>query len=100
MVDALDECRPREELLRSIEKIASWQPQTLHMLVTSRKEKDIEDCLGALTTNQICLQSALVDEDIKTHVAETLRTDPKLSRLPTDTKREIEQKLVKNAQGM
>ena len=48
VLNALDECKDRIELLEYIGTIARWKLGTLHMIATSRKEKDLEDHLGPL----------------------------------------------------
>ena len=98
--DALDECTNRDELHELITEISSWNLKSLHILTTSRKEKDIEDCLESLVTCQICIQSAQVDADIKTLVLDRLSLDRRLNRWPTETKLEIEVALVAGANGM
>lgn len=100
IVDALDECYPREELLTSLENVANWQLQGLHVLVTSRKKQDIEQCLRYLTTRQICLQTIQVDQDIHTYIRWRLGTDPKLRRWTASIKQEIEYTLATKAHGM
>jgi hypothetical protein len=60
---ALDECTERDELLRLIDEIVSWKLGSLHILATSRKERDIEDSLTCLVSPQIYIQSALVESD-------------------------------------
>jgi len=45
IMDALDECEDREQLLLLIQEITEWKLGTMHILATSRKERDIEDCL-------------------------------------------------------
>jgi hypothetical protein len=49
-----------------LKEIAGWQLQNLHLLVTSRRERDIESSLEGFINlqNRICLQSGLVDRDI------------------------------------
>src|SRR4051794_2299950 len=61
ILDALDECTEREELLVLIKDMAEWNLGKLHILATSRREKDIEDALESLVTDQICIQTALVN---------------------------------------
>ena len=75
--DALDECRHSQELLTSIEEMVGWKKEKLHMLATSRKEPDIEECPKPLVSDQgvICIQSALVNNDIRTYVHERLQND-------------------------
>ncbi len=76
-LDALDECKERQQLLEGIGKIAEWKTEKVHILATSRREKDIEERIDLLVNDKekICIQSALVNEDIRTYVHERLQTD-------------------------
>ena len=98
--DALDECVDRDELHSLIMEITQWNISTLHMLATSRREKDIEDALQPLVTCQICIQSAVVDTDIRVYILDRLSNDLKLKKWPTEAKREIEKALMVGANGM
>jgi hypothetical protein len=100
ILDALDECTEREELLGLIEKIIDWKLKRLHILATSRREKDIEETLELLITGQICIQSALVNADICIHIREQLQNDPKLRKWPENVRMEIEKTLIDGANGM
>ncbi|PGH27053.1 hypothetical protein AJ80_01239 [Polytolypa hystricis UAMH7299] len=81
ILDALDECTDRERLLKAIKNIAGWKTGKLHMLMTSRREKDIEDEFdSAVAAERISMQNASVDDDIRLYVHERIHTDPKLSR--------------------
>lgn len=100
ILDALDECKEREELLLLLKNLNSWRTEKLHILVTSRRERDIEETLESLVTSTICLQSALVNVDIHTHISERLQNDSKLKRWPANVRGEIEQTLMDGAQGM
>ncbi|PVH67502.1 ankyrin, partial [Cadophora sp. DSE1049] len=100
VLDALDECKEKEELLLLLESLTSWGAGNLHILATSRRERDIEEALESLTTSEICLQSALVDNDIRTHLSERLQNDPKLKRWPANVRGEIKDTLMEGAQGM
>ena len=64
IIDALDECTDQEQLLQLIEEIIEWRLGNLHILATSCKECDIEDCVGPLVLAQINLHSVQVNEDI------------------------------------
>jgi hypothetical protein len=97
ILDALDECTEREELLGLI---VNWKLEKLHILVTSRRENDIEDTLTPLITGQICIQSALINADIHVHIRERLQNDRKLRKLPKDMQIEIEKTLMDGANGM
>lgn len=98
--DALDECTEREELLTLIERIVGWKIGKLHTLVTSRREREIEETLEPLVTRQICIHSALVNADINIHLRERLQSDPKLNQWPVNVQMEIEATLMDGACGM
>ena len=104
VLDALDECNQRPELLANIKELISWNDTNLRVLVTSRKEKDIEDLILPLTKNEarVCIQSALVDADICTYVHDQLRTNRKLQRwqYKPEVRMEIENTLKEKANGM
>jgi hypothetical protein len=104
ILDALDECNHRNELLEDIEKIKGWKKEKLHILVTSRKEPDIEEHLTPLVCDKgiICIQSALVDNDIRLYVRARLQNDSRLKRwhkMP-EIQLEIERTLMEKANGM
>ena len=104
LLDALDECDDRYELLTIIEQIVSWEDVTLHVLVTSRREIDIDEALRPLSSLQNCIsiQGTLVEADIRIYVHDRLQIDRKLRRwqkIP-DMQREIEDSLMKKANGM
>ena len=100
ILDALDECKEREELLLLLEHLTLWGAGNLHVLATSRRERDIEESLKPLVTSEICLQSALVNVDIDTHISQRLQNDPKLKRWPASIREEIKDALMEGAQGM
>ena len=98
--DALDECVELEELCTAILKISTWKLDAVHVLATSRKERELQDTLHSLATYQVSIQSALVEADIRLHVSERLLNDQKLKKWQEEDKREIEKKLVAGANGM
>lgn len=104
ILDALDECKDRQELLAGIEEMIRWKTGKLHMLVTSRKENDIEEWLNPLSNEEgkICIQSALVNDDIRTYVHERIQIDRGLKRWQKkpEVQQEIETTLMSKADGM
>jgi hypothetical protein len=100
ILDALDECQDCEELLLLIEKMTEWKLGTLHILATSRKERDIDDCVGPRVSARVDLHSALINADIQTHLRERLRNDPKLKKWPVKIHVQIEAALMEGAHGM
>ena len=99
IIDAMDECTDRETMLNMITQILSWKTN-VRILATSRKEEDIHEALQSLTTHQICIESSLVDADIRTFISQKLRNDPKFKKWPPEIHSEIETTLVKGANGM
>lgn len=104
IIDALDECSNRHELIDILEEIQSWELPQLHMLLTSRRLVDIEEMLDPLTNaeQRICIQSTLVDVDIRTYVHETLHKDRRFRRWrdKPHVQGEIEKELMNKADGM
>ena len=100
VIDALDECVEREKILQFIGDTLRWKTDKLHWLVSSRAEIDIERELVKLCTARISLEGNPVDDDIHLYILDQLQNDRKLSRLSEEVKKEIEEALVRGAQGM
>lgn len=104
ILDALDECKERQNLLEDIDEIIAWKIGKLHILATSRRENDIIESLEPLLSdkNIICIQSELVTDDIRTYIHERLRTDRRLRRWQKkpEVQREIETTLMGKSHGM
>jgi hypothetical protein len=83
VLDALDECPvPRHDLLDWIRMIAKLTDQRMHLLVTSRKEPDIDTVLGHddVVDQVVAVQSNIIDADIRAYIIDTLRTDVAFKR--------------------
>ncbi|KAF7506336.1 hypothetical protein GJ744_011909 [Endocarpon pusillum] len=104
ILDALDECSDRLALLVDIEEFNSWKDANLHILTTSRRERDIEEFLEPFNEDQgkISIQSTLVNDDIRAYVHDRLQTDRSLKRWQKELKvlQEIENALMEKANGM
>lgn len=100
ILDALDECSERETLLSLLSRLWNQDDGRINLLVTSRRERDLEMGLRDLVTDIICVQDEVVGEDIKVHICSRLAADPKLNRWPDDIRKEIEDALVEGAEGM
>lgn len=104
ILDALDECKERSELLAGVEELVGWENTSLRILATSRREKDIEDSVLSLTKDEsrICIQSSLVNADIRAYVHGQIQTNKKLQRWQKEpeVQMEIEDILMKKANGM
>jgi hypothetical protein len=104
VLDALDECTERSELLGVLESIVSWKFQNLHVLMTSRREQDITSSLDTYidAKDTICLQSEVVDKDIQRYVRQRLSNDKSLAKWEKDAtiRQEIETVIMQGACGM
>lgn len=100
ILDALDECVDRQELLKLVQEFLDWKIGSLHVLVTSRKERDIETALDPLCTGQISVHDAQDNRDIQLYIDDRLKSDPKLKMWPVKIREEINEKLKSDAHGM
>lgn len=100
MMDAIDECADREDFLIFINKMVILQQPDLHIMITSRREKDIEERIKVLANYNINIQSAIVDEDIRVYVHDRLATDSKLKKWSNPVQNEIVATMMKKADGM
>jgi hypothetical protein len=104
ILDALDECTQRKDLMDVLETVAGWQLENVHLLMTSRKERDIENSLEGFVdkVDTVCLQSDAVDMDIQRYVQRRLSNDRDLVKWKKDDaiKQEIEVALMRGARGM
>jgi ankyrin repeat domain-containing protein 50 len=104
ILDALDECsrtgRSREQLCEILAEISKWSIPHSHVLVTGRKEPDIEDTLSEIKNLvKLPIQNAEVDMDIRVYVRSQMAKDAKLSRWANKVGK-IETTLVEKADGM
>lgn len=99
VIDALDECpeesgdQGRQELLHCLQHLAQQKHERLHVLVTSRREHDIQCCLGEIATTSVRIEDCIVG-DVKLFVQKRLTGDRKLSRWG-NLHESITEKLVK-----
>jgi hypothetical protein len=104
VLDALDECSERVELMQVIERIIGWKHERLHLLVTSRKEREIEISLECIVDvqNIISIQREVVDNDIYIYVRQRLADDIRLRKWKNNpsVRDEIEKTLMTGAHGM
>ncbi|KAF2738340.1 hypothetical protein EJ04DRAFT_429373, partial [Polyplosphaeria fusca] len=104
VLDALDECTQRDELMEMLIAVTGWQLPHLHLLVTSRRERDIEMSLEGFVDerSRVCLQSTLVDKDIQRYVRQRLSDDKRLRKWGKEAAMigKIETALINGAKGM
>lgn len=100
ILDALDECTDREDFITFIHELVYSQKKGLRIIITSRREKDIEEQLGSIANYNVNIQSAIVDEDIRIYVRDRLATDSKLKKWPGKVQEDIITVLTEKADGM
>jgi hypothetical protein len=104
VLDALDECTQRPELMDVLKTVVGWQLDNLHLLMTSRKERDIESSLEEYIKEEdaVCLQRDVVDKDIQRYVQQRLSKDKGLAKWNKDAaiRQEIETAMMRGAHGM
>jgi hypothetical protein len=101
IIDALDEIpapEGREEACKLLEELS--QSPKAHVLVTSRREHDITECMSECNgVTDISIQNPAVDYDIQLYVREQLKEDKKLKRWSA-LHSEIEDILSRKSDGM
>ncbi|TKA81357.1 hypothetical protein B0A49_00264 [Cryomyces minteri] len=95
ITDALDECGERQKLLGVLEKLVSGSGGSLNVLVTSRKEKDIESVLGSSSSYCISVQDEVPRADFQTYIRARLEKDVRLQRVPPTIKDDIRTSLCR-----
>jgi Cdc6-like AAA superfamily ATPase len=101
VLDALDECQTRRELLPWLQ---SLNQESVRVLVTSRKEGDIESSLmkWMSPTSVVSIQHTAVDNDIRAVVRSRLVKDTDFERWRSspEVRDRIEHELMAKADGM
>jgi hypothetical protein len=99
IIDSLDECTERDKVLSWIRQVVSQKMPNLHMVVTSRPERDIEDILQPLDSCYVDVRGG-ADADIEKYIDWELAEDPKLNRWEKPIQENIRKALIRGAQGM
>lgn len=104
VIDALDECSQRDELMGILATIARWNLKNTHMVVASRLERDIEIAVEGLALEAVIVafRNSDVDKDIRQYVRQRLSDDAALKKWNGDPglRSEIEDVLTRGSQGM
>lgn len=104
VLDALDECLTRRDLLSWLKSLASLGHAGLYLLATSRKEENIESELKQWLHqgNIVSIQQDAVNPDIRLYVRRRLRNECGFERWRSEpsVRDEIETQLMEKAGGM
>ena len=102
ILDALDESPrslSREHVLDALETIRNWGLQCLHLLVTSRDERDIRESFNLSPAYQVKMQNSGIDKDIRDFISGRLDTDRRLKNALPYRER-VQESLATRAKGM
>lgn len=108
VIDALDECDAREDLLTWIEYVLSSKTskqRALHLLALSRRERDIEEMLessndAGYKCYAMSIDDGKVDDDIRKYIQTQIQTNRRLKKWPVNIREHIEDVLMRKANGM
>ncbi|KAL8655533.1 MAG: hypothetical protein Q9226_003010 [Calogaya cf. arnoldii] len=104
LLDALDECKNRPELLQLIQNVNRWQLENLHILVMSRREADISEVLEMLAEHEkiIELDPSSNNNDINFYIQDRLSNGLGLKRWRKrpDIQARIKVQLLEEGDGM
>lgn len=103
VIDALDEPYRdvrKTELLPFLDLLIRKKCPSLHLMVTSRPESDIQCSMESLDPVRVDLSNGLVGADIRTHICHILEHDTDLKLWDTGIRKTIELSLTKRANGM
>ena len=99
MIDALDECTDREKTLKWVYKLTSdtnFKAANLHIVITSRPERDIHEVFAALDPHSIDVGEANT-KDIVGYL--TLQMGTKFAKYDENTRAKIMSELEEHAEG-
>jgi hypothetical protein len=100
ILDALDECTERKDLLKWIKEMTSWRKVKLHLLATSRPEEDIAGHLRMLDPDHVNMIPDLVGRDIERYINGMIYDEDTFGRWGDEVKANIKNKVLKRAGGM
>ncbi|KAK6509671.1 hypothetical protein TWF481_004402 [Arthrobotrys musiformis] len=100
IIDAIDECSKaeRSDFFRIfVDNLES----KVNLLITSRREPDIEKALSGRFTHSVSIEGHTVDEDVRRHVSNAMATDPTFQKWASAAvKIEVLDRIVAGCHGM
>jgi hypothetical protein len=100
IVDAMDECTERKQLLTLLRKLIQTDSIHANVLVTSREELDIAESLRGVVAKSVNLECGGLDSDIERYIRKCLNNDNDWQNDTSEVKEEIREALLKGAHGM
>ncbi|KAF3931033.1 Ankyrin-3 [Dactylellina cionopaga] len=100
IVDAIDECS-RQERTSFFHTFVSQLGSKSSILMTSRREPDIEKAIDPVFRHKLSIEDSKVDADVRVHVTNVMAKDPAFQNWTSATMRkEVLDAVVKGARGM
>ena len=98
VLDGLDECRQRSNIVPLLSNIATSTEYKTKVLISSRQEGDLEQTFGKFAHQSTRVHA--VDNDIEYYISNSIATKHRLQRLPEALQEEIMKGLQAQALGM
>jgi NACHT domain-containing protein len=99
-IDALDECPKAERSLFFNSFFTLSLPAAISILITSRKEPDIESALKDKVSHNIAIQNADIDADVHIYVNNAISKDPAFNKWKPTIRQEMLDAIVSGSNGM
>jgi hypothetical protein len=99
LIDALDECNKRNEVLEFI-SVVQEATENINILITSRDEPDIRAALPTFARTRLENWSIEMNRDIRAYLNHRLERDPRLQWLAASVKIDIARSLDAKSAGM
>jgi hypothetical protein len=100
VLDALDECAEREDVLKWIKQTTVWRKSKLHLLATSRPEEDIARHLQLLDPDHVNINQDLAGRDIERYINSMLYDEDSFGKWSDEINANIKNTILKSAEGM
>lgn len=98
ILDALDECMDREKLLAWTGDLLRRETGKVHILLSSRRELDIEDCFESIPNLvHVPLRGGSLNADIEKYIDAMLS---KITKWDGPTRARVREVLIQGAHGM
>ena len=100
VLDALDECAERKDVLKWIKQTTCWRRSKLHLMATSRPEEDIAKHLRLLDPDHVYIKQDLVSRDVERYIDSTIDGEDSFEQWGDEIKANIKNTVLKSAGGM
>jgi hypothetical protein len=100
VLDALDECAEREDVLKWIKQMTFWRKSKLHLLATSRPEEEIAKDLRLLDPDHVNIKQDLVSRDIERYINSILYDEDFFGQWSDEISANIKNTVLESADGM